>query len=82
MSKLTLAEWRRAKNYSQKQLAEAVGVHVNTIIRWEASPEKINLGDAMKIVDFLNLTIDDVDFSCPQTPSKMEQSEVELDSEE
>lgn len=75
MSKLTLAEWRRAKKISQQQVADSIGVHVNTIIRWEASPDKISLGDAFKITEFLGLTIDDVDFSCPETPIKVEELE-------
>lgn len=65
MSKLTLTEWRRAKKVTQQQLADGIGVHVNTIIRWEGNPDIISLGDAKKICTFLNLQIDDVDFLRP-----------------
>lgn len=65
MSKLTLTEWRRAKKVTQQQLADGIGVHVNTITRWEGNPDIISLGDAKKICTFLNLQIDDVDFLRP-----------------
>ena len=58
--KLTLREWRRLKEVSQVQMAEACGVTVATYIEWEKKPSSIKLSYAMKIVERLGITLDDV----------------------
>jgi transcriptional regulator with XRE-family HTH domain len=40
---LTLAEWRRAKNISQEEMAQACDVHINTYRRWEEEPSSIKI---------------------------------------
>lgn len=73
MDRLSLAAWRRAKNYTQQEVAKGVGVHPNTIGRWETYPEQMSIGDAKKIAAFLEVSLDDIDFLCPEAPIKLEE---------
>lgn len=66
---LTLSEWRRARNVSQEQLAKVCGVHVNTYRLWERSPGEIRIDNAIKIADFLNISLDDIILSANTTDS-------------
>ena len=59
---LTLKAWRRAKGLSQAKMAEELKVHVNTYINWENEPNKISIGNAIKICDVLKESFDDVIF--------------------
>ena len=61
--KLTLEEWRRAKKISQEQMAELIGVHVNTYRAWEENPGDMRLSKASIIADRLNITLDDILFT-------------------
>ena len=76
MGKLSLAEWRRAKKITQQEVADGIKVHVNTITRWEANPEMMSIGDAKKIAAFLEVPLDDIDFLCAGTPTKLEPQEA------
>lgn len=60
--KLTLKEWRRLKEVSQEAMASVCGVHVNTYRAWEEKPSSIKLGDAMKLAEHLNISLDDIIF--------------------
>lgn len=61
--KLTLDEWRRVKKISQEQMAELIGVHVNTYRAWEENPGDMRLSKAAIIADRLNITLDDILFT-------------------
>jgi len=75
--RLTLEEWRRAKNISQEKIADVCGVHVNTYRIWEKSPGEIRIDNAIKIADFLNISLDDIILSANTTQrSKAETKEV------
>lgn len=60
--RLTLKEWRRAKGYSLQKMADLCGVHVNTYRVWEDKPSDIKLGNAFKIAESLEITIEDIIF--------------------
>ena len=60
--KHTFREWRRLREMSQQELADRVGVHVNTIINWEEHPENMSIKRAFEVIDALGVTIDDVIF--------------------
>ncbi len=47
--KLTLVQWRKIKNITQRQLAANMGVHENTIRNWEEHPERLTLEKAEKV---------------------------------
>lgn len=59
---LTLKEWRRAKGITQQEVADACGCHVNTYSRWELDPERIPLGEAHKIAEYIGVSFDDINF--------------------
>lgn len=59
---LTVRQWRRAKDITQEQMAESLGIHVNTYQNWEESPEKISIEKAVKIAEIFGVTLDDVSF--------------------
>lgn len=61
--KLTLEEWRRVKNISQNQMADLLGIHVNTYRAWEEDPEKIRLSKAVLIAEKLDISMDDILFT-------------------
>jgi transcriptional regulator with XRE-family HTH domain len=65
---LTIYQWRKVKDISQKKLAIIMGVHENTIRNWERHPEKLTIEKAEKIADALNVPIDSIIFlsSIPQ----------------
>lgn len=64
--KLSLGEWRRARNKSQDEMARACGVHLNTYRKWEENPANIKYDKMLIIVDALNISLDDV-FFAPDT---------------
>lgn len=59
---LTLKAWRRAKEITQEQMAEALGVHVNTYISWESEPCKMSIENGYKACAILNIEFNDVIF--------------------
>lgn len=59
---LTVRQWRRAKDITQEQMAESLGIYVNTYQNWEKSPEKISIEKAVKIAEIFGVTLDDVSF--------------------
>lgn len=58
--KLTLREWRRLKEVTQAQMAEACGVTTSTYIDWEKKPSGIKISYALKIAERLDITLDDI----------------------
>lgn len=48
---------RRAKKIPQQTLADVCGVHVNTYSTWEKNPGKIPIDSAIKIADFLGVSL-------------------------
>ncbi len=60
--KFTLKQHRLIKGLTQAQMAEIIGVHVNTYANWEESPEKISIGKAKLIAEALGLSIDEIFF--------------------
>ena len=62
MEKHTLTEWRRLKNVSQDQLADAINVHRVTLAKWELGKHKMNITAAVKACDFLGISLDQVIF--------------------
>lgn len=59
---LTVREWRLAKEISQQEMADRLGVHVNTYIAMEKEPEKIRIGQAVRISDIFGIPLSNIDF--------------------
>lgn len=62
IQRLTLKQWRLAKQKTIAEMAEVCGVHPNTYIRWEAHQDDVSVGNAVKISRFLDVPIDDIFF--------------------
>jgi DNA-binding XRE family transcriptional regulator len=58
----TLKKNRTERGLSQQELADRVGVHVNTVVNWEEHPENMSIKRAFEVVDALGVTIDDIIF--------------------
>ncbi len=59
---LTLKQWRRVKEISQAQMAERLGIHINTYQNWENDPGKISVAMADKIIGILGIQPNDIIF--------------------
>ena len=59
---LTVRQWRRAKEITQEDMAKSLGVHVNTYQKWEESPGKISIDNALKIAKILDTSLNDISF--------------------
>ncbi len=66
-NKLTLREWRNAKEISKKKMADACGIHENTYAKWEEDPKRIPIGQAFVIARTLGVSIDQILFSSNST---------------
>ncbi len=60
---LGLRAWRRAKDISQTDMAEKLGIHVNTYQNWEKKPESISISNALRIAQILEISINDISFA-------------------
>lgn len=61
--KLTIKEWRRVKEISQEQMANLIGVHINTYRAWEENPGEMRLSKAALIAEKLEIPLDDILFT-------------------
>lgn len=68
METLTLREWRLAKEISQKAMADILGIHVNTYMKWEENPKRIPISKAYKIAVTLGVSMDQILFD--RNPTK------------
>lgn len=62
MSRFTVREYRRMREISQTEMAEMLGIHVNTYIAWEKDPKKIPVDKAMNICNIFGVDIDSIIF--------------------
>ena len=60
--RLTLASWRKARNFTQAEMAQKLGVSLMTYTRWESKPHKITISKAFEICKILDITLNDVIF--------------------
>lgn len=63
---LTMRQWRKAREYSQKYMAEKLNIHLNTYQNWEAAPEKISIIHARQISEILDVPLNEIIFSAPE----------------
>lgn len=60
---LTVKQWRLLKGLTQEHMADKCGVHRNTYASWEENPENITIGNAKKIANALEESIDVIFFA-------------------
>lgn len=58
--KLTLRQWRLAREISIEKMAELLEIHPNTYRIWEREPENIAIGKAKQISNILNVPLADI----------------------
>ena len=58
--RLTLRQWRLAREVSIEQMAKSLGIHPNTYAAWEQEPEKIPVGKAIQISQLLDVRMEDL----------------------
>lgn len=67
MGRFALAEWRKLKQYSQEDMADALNIHVNTYRAWENEPGRIKIDDAIRIAKILDVPFEDICFTAKST---------------
>ncbi|MCV9884734.1 helix-turn-helix transcriptional regulator [Metabacillus halosaccharovorans] len=68
--KFTLKQARLLKGYSQNQMAEELGIHVQTYRKMEKQPDTVTVGEAKKISEILGMNYDHIFFSSHSTLSR------------
>ena len=61
--KLTVKQHRLIREISQEEMADKIGIHVQTYRAWEEKPEKISIAKAKKIATAFGISINDIYFS-------------------
>lgn len=64
---LTLREWRRVKEITQKTMSEQLNIHINTYQKWEKRPGTIPFDYAVKIARVLDVPLDEIIFKTERT---------------
>lgn len=65
--KLTLKEWRRAREITINGMAKKLDVHPNTYQLWEENPGRISIENGVKIAAYLDVPFDDIIFVSEST---------------
>lgn len=73
--KLSLAAWRRARNKSQQTIADVCGVHINTYRNWEENTGEMRLDKALKVADYLDISLSDISLPTDTTENSNKEDE-------
>ena len=60
---LTLKQTRLIKEKTQDEMAQMLGIHVQTYRKLEENPENVTIGQAKKISSFLKISYNDIFFA-------------------
>jgi DNA-binding XRE family transcriptional regulator len=60
--KLTLKQARLLSGRTQREIAEILGVHVHTYMKWERKPEEMSIGTAKQFSRVVNVEFEDIFF--------------------
>lgn len=60
---LSLKQMRLVREKTQDEMAEKLGVHVQTYRKLEENPDEITIRQAKIIADFLDVSYDDIFFA-------------------
>ena len=58
--KFSIKHWRQVRDITQPEMAEKLGVHVNTYRKMEKNPMKLKYITFQTICDILNVSADDI----------------------
>lgn len=73
---VNLKQARKLNEYSQQQIADLLGVHVQTYSKWEDNPDIVKVGDAKKLSKIFGISYDDIFFNNHSTLSRVSEKEV------
>lgn len=73
---VNLKQARKLNEYSQQQIADLLGIHVQTYGKWEENPDIVRVGDAKKLSKIFGISYDDIFFSSHSTLSRVTGKEV------
>ncbi|MBQ2658594.1 MAG: helix-turn-helix transcriptional regulator [Erysipelotrichaceae bacterium] len=62
MERISLRSARINRSLTQKQLGAIIGVHENTIAKWEEDPTSMSIRNAEKVCKALDYNISDIFF--------------------
>ena len=62
MNQISLKSARINANLTQRQLGKIVGVHENTIAKWENDPAEMSIRNAEKVCKALDVQLSDIFF--------------------
>lgn len=68
---VNLKQARKLNEYSQQQIADLFGIHVQTYSKWEENPDIVKVGDAKKLSKIFGISYDDIFFSSDSTLSRV-----------
>ena len=57
-----IKRFRLEKGMTQKAMADILGIHVNTYMKWEENPKRIPISKAYKIAVTLGVSMDQILF--------------------
>ena len=60
---LTLKKARLVNEKTQQEMANAIGVYIDTYRKLEENPERTTIGQAKKIADFLGMSVNEIFFA-------------------
>lgn len=60
--RLTIKQARLISELTQKEIAEVLGVHVQTYMKWEKSPEEMSIGTAKQFARIVKRDFDEIFF--------------------
>ncbi|GAB1798656.1 hypothetical protein PMEGAS228_51740 [Priestia megaterium] len=69
--KFTLKQARLLKGFTQKELAEKLGIHTHTYSKMEKHPDDVTIGEAKKISEILGFSYDFIFFNDDSTLSRL-----------
>ncbi|WP_188453757.1 helix-turn-helix transcriptional regulator [Virgibacillus oceani] len=59
---MTLKQARHLTDLSQEKLADLLGVHRHTYMKWERNPDEMTIGEAKHFSKVTGIPIDDINF--------------------
>lgn len=60
--KLTVKKARLIAGLKQKDIAEILGVHVQTYMKWERNPEEMSIGTAKQFSKIVGIEVEEIFF--------------------
>ena len=72
--KLTLKKARLLAGLTQKEVADILGVHVQTYMKWERNPEDMSVGTAKQLSKIFNVDFEEIFFDNESNLIRQEKS--------